>query len=308
MRRTFTADQRAAWQEQKAERTGELMQQLEQGVAAIQGSDEFKQVLRSAAKFHSYSFNNVMLIMCQRPGATRVAGYKTWQLLGRQVRKGEQGIQILQPRPWAVVEQDDHGQAATRQGIAFRTVTVFDIAQTDGEPLPELHIATLTGDADADVYAALVRFAEGEGLTVTNHDPNTNGDDSRSSYKGYYDHRARLIFVKRNPLAQMFKTLIHEIGHHLDPELLQASRPERETVAEATAFVVAAYCSLDTSSYSFPYIATWAGAKDGAVLIKQVMGRVMKIADVLLNGMVAGGDEPPPVGEVSAVAPLAMAA
>ena len=109
----------------------------------------------------------------------------------------------------------------------------------------------LTGDADTATYDALVQFAARDGLTVTNDDPNTDGDDTRSRYHGYYSPGRRLIFVKRAAPAQMFKTLIHELGHHLDPELRSAPQPERETVAEATAFVVAAHQGTDTGSYSF---------------------------------------------------------
>lgn len=202
-----------------------------------------------AAKFHAYSQNNVLL--------------------------------IIAPRPYRVTTETAPDEEKARERLTFRLVPVFDLEQTTGDPLPVMEAPTLTGDADADDYHALVRFAASDGLTVTSHDPNTDGDDPRSSYHGYYSPGRKLIFVKRAAPAQMLKTLIHELGHHLDPELELAPVGERETVAEATAFVVA-HQGIDTGSYSFPYIATWAGQQDGPTLIKQVLGRVQPIAHRLI--------------------------
>src|SRR5919199_787187 len=122
-------------------------------------------------------------------------------------------------------------------------------------------------------------------MTVTNHDPNTDGADTQSTYNGFYSPARNLIFVKRSAPAQMVKTLCHELAHHLDPELQAAARAECETVAEATAFVVAAHAGIDTGSYSFPYIATWASRHDGPALLKQVMGRVQAMAHRLIAGI-----------------------
>ena len=160
--------------------------------------------------------------------------------------------------------------------------------QTTGEPLATMDAPALTGDADTDTYDALARFAAREGLTVTNDDPNTDGDDSRSRYHGYYSPGRKLIFVKRAAPAQMLKTLCHELAHHLDPELRTAPQPERETVTEATAFIVAAHQGVDTGRYSFPYIATWAAQNDGATLLKAVMARVQRIAHQLIDALDGG--------------------
>ena len=108
-----------------------LMQQLEAGVQAIQTSEDFKRYLRTAARFHAYSPNNVLLILSQRPDATRVAGYKTWQALGRQVKKGERAIYIFAPRPYRVTTEDETGEEQTREGLTFRSVPVFDILSRD---------------------------------------------------------------------------------------------------------------------------------------------------------------------------------
>src|SRR5918998_922153 len=256
--RRFSPDDKAARQAEREERTKALLQQLEAGVQAIQTGDDFKRYLQTAAKFHNYSANNVLLVLAQRPDATRVAGYKTWQALGRQVRKGERAIYIFAPRPYRVTTETEAGKEETREGLTFRLVPVWDQAQTDGDPLPTMDAPVLTGDADTATYDALVLFAAREGLTVTNDDPNTDGDDTRSRYHGYYSPGRKLIFVKRAAPAQMLKTLVHELAHHLDPELRTAPQAERETVAEATAFVVAAHQGIDTAPYTFPYIATWA--------------------------------------------------
>lgn len=278
-RRTYTDEQKQQFAEERQAKLDGLAKQLEAGIAAIQSSDTFKAYLRTAAKFHRYSFGNALLIMCQAPHATQVASYTTWKQLGRQVRRGETGIRIFAPMTFK--STDANGEEERRTG--FKAATVFDVSQTDGEPLPELEIAILTSDDGAEVYAALVQFGQAEGLTITNHDPNTSGDDTKSSYKGYYHPTQRLIFVKQNPQAQMLKTLIHELGHHLDPELAQAERDEKETVAEATAFMVAAHFDIDTSSYSFPYIAHWAGKQDGTAILKRVMDRTQKIAKRLID-------------------------
>src|SRR5919199_5656401 len=282
---TRTQQDQAQWQQQRDERMSTLLQQLEAGVQAIHTSDDFKRYLRSAATFHQYSPNNVLLILAQKPEATRVAGYTTWQALGRQVKKGEKAIYIFAPRPYRVTTEDEQGEEQTHEGLTFRSVPVFDISQTEGDPIPTMEAPVLTGDHGQDTYEALVAFATRQGLTVTNHDPKTDGDDTQSTYNGYYSPSRQLIFVKLAAPAQMVKTLSHELAHHLDPELQAVPRAECETVAEATAFVVAAHQGIDTGSYSFPYIATWASRQDGPALLKQVMSRVQTIAHRLIAGI-----------------------
>ena len=223
--RSYRSDDRAARQAEREERTKALLQQLEAGVQAIQTGADFKRYLTTAAKFHSYSANNVLLILTQKSNATRVAGYKTWQALGRQVRKGERAIYIFAPRPYLVPAENEEGDEEARQVLAFRSVPVWDISQTDGEPLPTMEAPTLTGDVGEYTYQALVLFATREGLIVTNHDPNTDGNDTRSAYHGYYSPGRKLIFVKRAAPAQMLKTLIHELGQ-CDPLVLKSLSSE----------------------------------------------------------------------------------
>src|ERR671932_801744 len=195
-RKQWTDTDKAQWLAQTEERTAALLEQLEAGVQAIQTSDDFKSYLRTAATFHAYSPNNVLLILAQKPEATCVAGYKTWQSLGRQVKKGEKAIYIFAPRPYRVTTENETGEEQTHEGLTFRSVPVFDFSQTEGDPIPTMEAPTLTGDTGQETYAALVAFAAREGLTVTNHDPNTDGDDTQSTYNGYYSPSRQLIFVK----------------------------------------------------------------------------------------------------------------
>ncbi len=127
-KRTRTQQDQAQWQQQRDERMTTLMQ-LEAGVAAIQTSEDFKRYLRTAAIFHAYSPNNVVLILAQKPEATRVAGYKTWQSLGRQVKKGEKAIYIFAPRPYRVTTEDETGEEQTREGLTSWRVSVVDLEQ-----------------------------------------------------------------------------------------------------------------------------------------------------------------------------------
>ena len=144
------------------------------------------------------------------------------------MKKGERAIYIFAPRPYRVTTEDEAGEEQTREWLTFRSVPVFDISQTEGAPLLTMEAPTLTGDAGQETYAALVAFAAREGLTVTTHDPKTNGDDTQSTYNGYYSPSRNLIFVKQAAPAQMVKTLCHELAHHLDPELQAAPRGVRD--------------------------------------------------------------------------------
>src|ERR671933_430861 len=159
-----TRTQHDQWQAQRDERMSTLLQQLEVGVQAIQTSEDFQRYLRTAANFHQYSPNNVLLILAQKPDATRVAGYTTWQALGRQVKKGEKAIYIFAPQPYFVTTEDEQGEEQTREGLTFRSVPVFDFSQTEGDPIPTMEAPVLTGERGQDTYDALVAFAAREGL------------------------------------------------------------------------------------------------------------------------------------------------
>src|SRR5918911_4696011 len=139
--RTFSEADKATWRAAKQQRLAELGEQLKLEVAAVQDSDAFKRYLAAQAVFHRYSARNVFLILYQRPEATRVAGYTTWQKLGRQVRRGETGITIFAPAPFKKPTTDDTTGEVTEEIIPrFKTAIVFDIAQTIGEPLPTIKL------------------------------------------------------------------------------------------------------------------------------------------------------------------------
>ena len=146
---------------------------LRDAVAEIVSGDDWKQMLHVASKFHRYSFNNQLLILCQRPDATRVAGYRKWQEFGRQVRKGEKGIAILAPCKYRTKIEDDSGEETTVQSIrGFRVVHVFDVSQTEGESLPDvdsLRPKLLEGEAPEGIWDRLVELATSEGFDVVRH-------------------------------------------------------------------------------------------------------------------------------------------
>ena len=253
----------------------EITKQLEEGVKALFTSERYTEYLKTMSKFYNYSFNNTVLIALQRPEATLVAGYSAWQKnFHRQVKKGEKGIQIIAPsqrKEKELVEKFDletnepilgpDGQPETEvvEHVVsdFRVVRVFDISQTFGEPLPEIAIPDLTGQvqnfplflqAVRELSPVPIRFGETEGEA-----------------KGYYSNKKKEIVVKEDMSeSQTIKTLIHEIVHAKlhDREVLEQTGEEKdqrtkEIEAESIAYTVCQYFGLDTSDYSFPYIAGW---------------------------------------------------
>ncbi|MDO8682901.1 MAG: ArdC family protein, partial [Armatimonadota bacterium] len=210
----------------------ESLAQLESAVQGIQDSDSFRRYLDTQARFHKYSFGNCMLIAFQRPEATRVAGYKTWQSLGRQVCKGAKGIAILVPymmRVNATEESEESriAESAESKPVDARVVTrfgtgyVFDVADTTGADLPSLNVPTLSGD-DNGLWARLVTLAQSFSLSVETA-------DSLTGQAMGYIQGARIVVRQSSP-AQMSKTLAHEIAHHLDSA--KSSNSDSESVAE----------------------------------------------------------------------------
>jgi len=282
--------------EQRAEKLSEPHEQIADGVAALVESDAWRAMLDTAAKFHTYSLGNVLLIALQAPQASRVAGFRTWKSLGRQVRKGERGIGILAPctyRPKASTAATDSasgqakgergGQAAPaggRQVRGFRVVHVFDVEQTDGDPLPDVAPALLTGQAPAGLWSDLAGQVTGHGYTLE------RGDCSGAN--GYTDPARRVVRVRDDvDDAQAVKTLAHELGHlecgHVEdlPTYLTC-RGRCEVEAESVAYVVAAAHGLDASGYTFAYVAGWAGTD--LARVRQAAETVTKAARTILAG------------------------
>jgi hypothetical protein len=271
--RSFTESDKEAWRAAKQQRLGELGEQLKQQVAAVQDSDAFKRYLAAQAVFHRYSARNVFLILFQRPEATRVAGYTTWQKLGRQVRRGETGITIFAPSPFKQSTTDTTTGEVTEELIPrFKTATVFDIAQTIGEPLPTIKLGEIVGSAPEGAYAALVDFAISIGYTMVPHPENDEAE-------GRCNYTEQTISVQTAAPERMLHVLIHELAHALTAALRQAhDRTERETIAEGVAFVACTAIGLDAGGYAFPYIAGYAGQKDGAAIITRLMDTIQKTA------------------------------
>src|SRR5215210_1416865 len=181
--RTFSESDKAAWRAAKQQRLTDLGEQLKTQVAAVQDSGAFKRYLAAQAVFHRYSARNVFLILFQRPEATRVAGYTTWQKLGRQVRRGETGITIFAPAPFKQTTTDTTTGDVTEELIPrFKTATVFDISMTDGEPLQTIKLGEIAGSAPTGAYAVLVDFAASIGYTIVPH-PEDDEAEGRCNYE-----------------------------------------------------------------------------------------------------------------------------
>jgi DNA primase len=240
--------------------------QLLEAYAKIATADQWSTYLASAARFHTYSPNNVLMILDQRSEATQVAGYKAWAALGRQVNKGEHGIRIFAP----LTARDRETGERTIKG--FRLAHVFDVSQTTGEPLPaQLKPALLPGAAPEGMVEYLTAEVERHGFIVEYVE---NDVDSWNGQTTWNAKMVRIATTGRDEAAQA-KTLAHELGHVMlhGPEST-VSREIAEVEAESVAFVLGARFGLDTSDYSLDYIASWAAADPKAVEI--TASRVVK--------------------------------
>lgn len=260
-----------------------LLKRLEEGVRETMSSAGWRRFLSTQAKFHRYSPGNVLLILDQRPNATRVAGYQTWHDMGRFVRKGEHGIAIL--APMIIRVSKDRDGEDERPVTRFRVSHVFDITQTEGQPLPEPPILTLTGDSPEArrLLGRLTQLAVSEGVHIQHQDP-----DRMHGAKGFYlrtDHT--IVLAKDLAADQQAKTLIHELAHHFLGHGQGDDNPRHveEAEAESTAFVVCSHFGIDTSEYSFGYLADWTKDDGGPALVKQVAATVHKTSSRIINAL-----------------------
>lgn len=248
----------------REEKVRELLEQLEQGVQSVFASENYARFLRTMSKFRKYSFRNAVLIWMQKPDASLVAGYNDWQKkFHRQVRKGEKGIRIFAPVIYAKSKDGDDPDAEKEDEIVCcKVVSVFDVSQTDGEELPTLGVDELTGTVEQ--YPAILDALERISPVPMGFEPITTGAH------GYYSHTERRIAINENMSElQTVKTAIHEIAHaklHALPE--DGKRPKdgpdqrtREVQAESVAYIVCQHFGLDTSDYSFGYVAGWSSGK-----------------------------------------------
>ena len=223
------------------------------------------------ARFRAYSWGNCALIAMQCPEAQQVAGFKTWQGLGRQVRKGERSIKILAPM---TVKQQAEGEEAERRVTFFRAVPVFDVAQTDGDPLPERPCEPITGDSHAHLLGALIAHAQTLGYSV-DYEPLEHAG-------GYCDPAAKRIVISSAVEAANGKVrvLVHELAHAHGIGYKDYGRADAEVIVETAAVIVCGALGLDTSGESIPYIASWGEAND-LDAIKQYAVTVDEIASKL---------------------------
>ena len=242
------------------DRLAQIHEQLLGAVAELRSGEDWAQMLAVQARFHRYSWGNCLLIRAACPEATHVAGYRTWQGLGRQVRRGERGIAILAPVVVGEQESDaeSEGHERRRAVRGFRVSFVFDVSQTEGEELVEVKPAVLEGDAPAQLYERLATQVLGAGYRLDRADC--------SPANGQTDFLARTVTVRPDlEGAQAAKTLCHELAHVLLHAELAGSaldggacRGRAEVEAESVAYVVCATAGMDSGAYSFPYVARWA--------------------------------------------------
>ena len=283
----------------------EITDKLEEGLKELFESEKYKTYLSTMSKFHNYSFNNTLLIAMQKPEATLVAGYKAWQKnFERHVNKGEKAIRILAPAPYKIKEERDKMDPVTGEMMfdengmpqkeqveitipAFRAVSVFDVSQTDGKPIPELEAQELLSTVEGydDFVQALMNVA-----------PVPIGfEDIPGDSKGYFHTEEKRIAVQENMSeSQTLKTMVHEVAHSMlhnkeinRDDLVEAPAKDRNTKeveAESVAYTVCQHFGIDTSDYSFGYIAGWSSGKDMKEL-KSSLDTIRKTASELITGI-----------------------
>ena len=280
----------------------EISERLEQGVKEIFTSERYTEYLNTMSKFHNYSFNNTLLITMQKPEATLVAGYQAWQKkFNRHVKRGEKGIQIIAPAPIREKQEIEKIDPVTKEPVIgddgqpeteivemviprFRVTTVFDVSQTEGEPIAELKVPELTGS---------VQFYDTFMQALQNISPvpirmmNVEGEA-----KGYYHQTEKYIAIKEDMSnVQTMKTGVHEVSHALlhdrevmDVEGVLKDQTTKEVEAESIAYIVCNHFGLDTSEYSFTYIASWCESRDMKAL-KASMDTIRKTSAEIIGNI-----------------------
>ncbi len=290
--------------EKPAEKLKEITDRLEQGITELFDSERYKEYLRVMSKFHNYSFNNTLLIAMQKPDASLVAGFSAWKNnFGRNVMKGQKGIKIIAPSPFKIKQEmekiDPHtqkpvigkdGKPVTEEKEitipAYKVVSVFDVSQTEGRELPDIAVDELTGDVDRykDFFAALEKTS-----------PVPIGFEKiEGGAHGYYHLEDKRIAIDEGMSElQTLKTAIHEIAHaklhDIDlnapkDEQPRVDRRTREVEAESVAYTVCQHYGLDTSDYSFGYVAGWSSGRELSEL-KSSLETVRSAAAEIINSI-----------------------
>ena len=310
-----------------AQQVREITDKLEQGLKELFESERFKEYLKTMSKFYNYSFNNTLLIAMQKPDATLIAGYTAWQRnFDRHVMKGEKGIKILAPAPYKVQEEREKLDPATQKPVldkdgkpvtetvevtrpAFKVVSVFDVSQTDGKELPDIAVDELTGSVEN--YAAFFDALKELSPVPIAFENITDGA------KGYFSHVENRIAIQEGMSEiQTIKTAIHEIAHaklhavtpseKVAPED-KKDRRTKEVEAESIAYTVCQRYGIETSDYSFGYIAGWSSDKETKEL-KGSLETIRKTAAEMITGIDEKLKERLAVKEQEAPTPLRDAA
>ena len=274
---TSTFDPKAAAEARKAEME-EITSKLEKGVKDIFDGANYQQYLNFCAKLPRYSVNNQILIMMQKPDATMCQSFTNWKEVNRHVRKGEKGIRILAPAPYKMQKEQEKVDASGKTVLdkdgepvketvevtinAFKPVSTFDVSQTEGEPIPSPGVDELTGSVEG--YETLLAAIK-EVVPVP-----ISFEQIDSGAKGFYHLEENRIVVQEGMSeAQTVKTLLHEASHQalhskeaMDSAGEKKSKNQKETEAESVAYVVCQHYGIDTSDYSFGYVASWSEGKE----------------------------------------------
>ena len=291
--------------EKPAEKLKEITDRLEQGITELFESERYREYLRVMSKFHNYSFNNTLLIAMQKPDASLVAGFSAWKNnFGRNVMKGQKGIKIIAPSPYKVKQEMKKIDPHTQQPIigkdgkpvteekeitipAYKVVSVFDVSQTEGKELPDIAVDELTGDVERykDFFAALEK---------TSPVPIGFEQIAGGSHGYYHLEDKRIAIDEGMSELQTLKTAIHEIAHaklhDIDlnaPENEQQPRVDRRTrevEAESVAYTVCQHYGLDTSDYSFGYVAGWSSGRELSEL-KSSLETIRSAAAEIINSI-----------------------
>ena len=287
-----------------AQQVREITDKLEQGIKELFESERFKEYLRTMSKFYNYSFNNTLLIAMQKPEATYVAGYTSWQRnFDRQVMKGEKGIKILAPAPYKAQEEREKIDPVTQKPVigadgktvtetvevlrpAFKVVSVFDVSQTDGKELPDIIVDELKGTVEN--YEAFFNALKQESPVPIFF------EDIPGGAKGFFSPvESRIAIQEGMSEIQTVKTAIHEIAHAklhaVKPDEKAApedkkDRHTKEVEAESVAYTVCQRYGIETSDYSFGYIAGWSSGKETKEL-KSSLDTIRKTAAEMIEGI-----------------------
>ena len=282
-KKSYTPEERAEYKRKQAEEMQDIFKRIDRGVEEVFNSDKYKEYLRFVSKFTDYSARNTMLINLQRPDATLVGSYGLWKRLGRSVNKGESGIVIMSPVPhktnqyveierqaedeWGNKLYNDDGTeqmeivAKNIVEMRFKKQFVFDLSQTNGKPIPD-PVQELSGEIDEEKLNVIFKAVKKATGIAPEYRSITGGA------KGYYSPSSNSIIIKSGMSGeQVMKTVVHESAHCLlhDPDkkivTVKSPRNEKEVQAESIAFIVCEKLGVDTSEYSFPYIASWSEGK-----------------------------------------------